>query len=185
MDHYIDIKLMPDAEMPENVLMNKVYTKLHKVLFDFNADNIGVSFPEYRIKLGKLLRLHGDLAILNDLQGTDWLGGLGRGYCKVSSILPVPIDAKHRTVSRKQTTMSQAKLRRLKARGSISSAAEEKAYIAKMFTQGIDNPYLELESGSNGHKHRRFIQFGELTDQPIAGKFDHFGLSKLATIPWF
>jgi len=54
-----------------------------------------------------------------------------------------------------------------------------------MFTQGLDNPYLELESGSNGHKHRRYIQFGELLDAPVKGEFDQFGLSKVATVPWF
>jgi len=50
---------------------------------------------------------------------------------------------------------------------------------------GIDNPYLELESASNDNKHRRYISFGELSDTPISGEFDTFGLSKTATVPWF
>jgi len=54
-----------------------------------------------------------------------------------------------------------------------------------MFQQGLDNPYLELDRSSNGHKHRRYIQFGELKTQIIEGAFDQFGLSKTATIPWF
>jgi CRISPR-associated endonuclease Csy4 len=54
-----------------------------------------------------------------------------------------------------------------------------------MFQKGLDNPYLELESGSNGHLHRRYIVFGELMDKPMSGEFDQFGLSKTATIPWF
>ena len=42
-----------------------------------------------------------------------------------------------------------------------------------------------LTSGSSGHKHRRYIEFGELLTQPISGNFDQFGLSKTATVPWF
>ena len=80
--------------------------------------------------------------------------------------------------------MTQAKFNRLLKRGSITED-EAKQYKAKMFTKGLDNPYLELQSHSNGHKHRRYIQFGELLDSPITGEFDQFGLSKTATIPWF
>ena len=54
-----------------------------------------------------------------------------------------------------------------------------------MFKQGLDNPFLELESSSTGQRHRRFIQFGELLDEPVEGFFDTFGLSKNATVPWF
>lgn len=99
--------------------------------------------------------------------------------------VPLPDTVKgFRTVSRKQANMSLAKLRRLEKRGSITEA-ESKAYKARMYTQGLDNPFIELESGSNGNKHRRFIEFGALSSLPVAGKFDHFGLSRTATIPWF
>lgn len=54
-----------------------------------------------------------------------------------------------------------------------------------MFSQGLDAPYLELQSASNGHRHRRYIEFGELLDAPVRGEFDSFGLSKTATVPWF
>jgi CRISPR-associated endonuclease Csy4 len=183
MDHYIEIKLNPDAEMRENVLLNKVYTKLHKALFDLNSSTIGVSFPNYKIILGSIIRLHGSSVELEKLQAVNWLGGLS-GYCAVSELRKVPSDAQHRVVSRKQSNMTQAKLNRLIKRGTIAPE-ELKNYRAKMFAQGLDNPYLELESGSNGHKHRRYIQFGELKAEPMTGEFDFFGLSKSATIPWF
>jgi len=80
--------------------------------------------------------------------------------------------------------MTEAKLRRLIKRGSITQD-EIKGYKAKMFQQGLDNPYLELESTSNGHKHRRYLVFGEPSKSAALGKFDFFGLSKIATIPWF
>ncbi len=183
MNHYFEIRMQPDPEIPATVLMNAVYSKLHKSLCDLNATGIGVSFPKYRVTLGDVLRLHGSAADLENLQRTNWVGGMS-GYCSISDISPVPADSKHRTVSRKQTTMSQSKLRRLIKRGSITEE-EAKAYRAKMFTKGLDNPYLELKSGSNGHKHRRYIELGELVDEPEKGEFDQFGLSKTATIPWF
>jgi len=184
MNHYIDILIKPDAEMRENVLLNKVITKLHKALVSLNTNAIGVSFPQYQLKLGRLLRIHGNSIILNELQTNDWLGGI-KGYCHLSETLPIPKLVKYRVISRKQSNMTQAKLNRLIKRGSISPD-EVKAYKAKMFSQSLDNPYLELESGSNGHKHRRFIEFGELLDSPISGNFDTFGLSKdQATVPWF
>ena len=183
MNYYIDIQLKPDKEMPENVLLNKVYTKFHKALFLMRATDIGVSFPNYRIKLGNTIRIHGTETRLTELQNTKWIGGL-IGYCKISQIQSIPSKVCYRKISRKQANMTQAKLRRLIRRGS-TSPEEAKLYKAKMFQQGLDNPYLELESVSNEHKHRRYIQFGELVEQAILGEFDQFGLSKVATIPWF
>lgn len=183
MDHYINIQINPDAEMRENLLLNKIYTKFHKALYMLKATNIGVSFPNYKIILGCVIRIHASQVKLTELQNTNWLGGLV-GYFDVSEIKQIPDDAKHRKISRLQSNMTAAKLRRLIKRGSISTE-DTKKYRAKMFAQGLDNLYLELESTSNGHKHRRYIQFGEISSQPVEGDFDHFGLSKTATVPWF
>ena len=163
--------------------MNTVYTKLHKALHDLESTNIGVSFPKYNITLGNVLRIHGENTVLKALMDFNWLGGIS-GYCDVSPIRYIPTDTKFRTISRKQTTMSQSKLRRLIKRDSIT-ADEIRLYKTKMLSKGIDNPYVELVSGSNSQKHRRYIEFGELLDKPIEGKFDKFGLSKIATVPWF
>ena len=183
MDHYIDVLLKPDVEMQESPLMNLVYTKFHKALVKLKTEQIGVSFPKYQIKPGKALRLHGDKTNLQNLNGLNWLGGIA-GYCEISDVKNVPADVKYRTVSRIRTNMSKSKMERLKRRGSIT-LGEEKNYRAKMFSQGLDNPYLDLKSGSTGKKHRRFFCFGPLLDQPVNGKFDSYGLSKVATVPWF
>jgi CRISPR-associated endonuclease Csy4 len=80
--------------------------------------------------------------------------------------------------------MSPAKLRRLIKRGTIKPD-EVKHYKATMFQKGIDNPFLELDSTSNGNTHRRYIQFSDIQNTNVAGEFDTFGLSKSATVPWF
>lgn len=183
MDYYIDIQLKPDAEMRINVLLNKVVTEFHKALFEMNADDIGVSFPNYKVLLGNKLRIHSAEVRLKELDSKNWLGGLS-GYCVVTDIQKIPDSVEYRTVSRKQQNMTNAKLRRLIRRGSITEH-EVKQYRVKMFSQGLSEAYLELESASNGHKHRRYITFGEIQECSTDGKFDHFGLSKIATIPWF
>jgi len=181
--NYVEIVIKPDDEMRENVLLNKVYTKLHKALFILKTSEIAVSFPKYKVLLGNVIRLHGTESKILELQNTDWLGSLS-GYCQVSRIKTVPDDVSYRIISRIQANMTEAKLRRLIKRNSISET-EIKQYKAKMFGMGLDNPYFELQSSSNGHNHRRYIQFGELLGDATKGEFDCFGLSKDATVPWF
>jgi CRISPR-associated endonuclease Csy4 len=183
MDHYIDITIKPDSEMRENVLMNKVVTKFHKTLCDLNSHDLGLSFPEYRILLGRKLRVHSTKGRLKQLQNINWLDSLS-DYCQQSEILKVPSQVTHRTVSRIQQNMTNSKLNRLIKRGSISES-EVKTYKAKMYAQGLSEAYLELESTTNGHHHRRYVSFGKLISEPKKGLFDFFGFSKEATIPWF
>ncbi|MCK5355966.1 MAG: type I-F CRISPR-associated endoribonuclease Cas6/Csy4, partial [Methyloprofundus sp.] len=96
MNHYIDILIKPDEEMRENVLLNKVYAKFHKALFTLQASDIAVSFPQYKIILGKKLRIHGTESKLTALQASEWLGGLS-GYCDISVIQAIPEDVLYRT----------------------------------------------------------------------------------------
>lgn len=183
MEHYINLTILPDAEFPETTLMNAVYSKLHKMLCDLKSNHIGVSFPNYDLTLGNVLRVHGAESDLENLHTVNWLGGMS-GYCNAGDILPVPANVKYRTISRTQPNMTEAKLRRLINRGSISRS-EIDSYREKMREERLSNPYLQLTSGSNGHKHRRYLTFGQLKDSPVSGQFDQFGLSKVATIPWF
>lgn len=184
MDYYIDLQLQADEEIPIYFIRNKLFTKLHKALHDLKQSEIGVSFPRYQEKLGDVIRIHGSENHLQTLQQTNWIGGLS-GYCSISEILSVPEQVSaYRVISRVQQNMSNSKLKRLLKRSSITEE-EAKQYRAKMFTKGLDNPYIELVSGSNGHRHRRYIEFGELVGTPVAGEFDQFGLSKTATVPVF
>jgi CRISPR-associated endonuclease Csy4 len=183
MDYYLDIRLLPKKEIRENVLLNQIYSAFHKRLYDLKLTTIGVSFPEYRLKLGRLLRIHGRKEDLEKLEEKDWLGKY-RDFCKIGTITTVPKNVKYRTVSRVQQNMTEAKLRRLIKRRSISDE-DVKKYRIKMYKGGLDNPFVELVSMSNGQRHRRFIEFGNFEDIAVNGKFDVFGLSTIATIPWF
>jgi CRISPR-associated endonuclease Csy4 len=184
MESYLDIKMVADDDIPIYFIRNKVYTKLHKVLHTLKSTNIGVSFPNYRLKLGDVIRLHAAESCLTELQATNWLGGLS-GYCEMTDILSVPEKVEgYRTISRIQQNKTNAKLNRLSKRNAMPDD-DIKSYKAKMFAESLDNPYLELQSKSTGEKYRLYIAFGELLEQEVPGEFNHFGLSKTATIPWF
>ena len=128
MNYYIDITLIPDAELRLNILMNSVFSKFHKALCDLRSISLGISFPKVQITLGNVLRIHGTESNLRDFQCLNWLGGMS-GYCRVSDIFSVPTDAKYRTISRKQSTMSQSKLNRLLKRGSIPIAPQDAKFV--------------------------------------------------------
>lgn len=184
MNKYIDIKIKPDAEMQENELLNKTFTKLHKALWDLNADSIGVSFPDSDLKLGRVIRLHSSENSLKKLQDLNWLGGLS-GYCEVSRISTVPEKVKgYRCISRRRKILSKSKLKRLIKRNSISEE-DVKKYKAKMFSGGLCDSYMELLSVSTGEKYRLYISFGKILEKPKTGKFNRFGLSNVATVPIF
>lgn len=183
MQHFIEIKLQKNSDLRVNMLLNNVYTNFHHRLYDMDCKTIGISFPDYRVILGNRLRIHGSLDDLKKMQSVDWLGAL-KQYCSVSDIEPLPNNVQYRTISRVQSTMSQSKLRRLIERGTINEE-DVKKYKIEMLKKGLDNPYVELVSGSNGKLHRRYFQFGELQSERVSGEFDFFGLSKEATVPWF
>jgi len=193
MDNYINIQIKPDAEKRENILLNEAFTKLHKALHELKQTSIGVSFPNYKLKLGDVIRLHGDKVSLQTLQQSNWLGGLA-GYCEASNILPMPEKiVGYRTVSRKQPTMTLKKLKKRvsyqKENGTLKTDEDvrtyERQYKEKMYASSLDNPYLELQSASNGNLYRVFIEISEAQDKSSIGDFNYFGLSKTATIPWF
>lgn len=202
MNYYLDLTLLPDEEVPIFFIRNKVYAKLHKAIFDLSTSNIGASFPNLKkakksdknkMNFGEIIRIHSTQDRLNKLQNLNWLGGLS-GYCKVGDILPVPDKIKgHQAISRIRQNMSLAKMQKKithqKAKGYLKTGddinAYEKQYKAEMFKTGLDNPYLELQSTSTNNKYRLYINFGALQKQLTVGKFNHFGLSKTATVPIF
>jgi CRISPR-associated endonuclease Csy4 len=183
MDSYLNITVLPDEEMNENELLNKAYSKLHKALFDLQANNIGVSFPEFKCKPGRVLRIHSNATRLQQLQQLNWLGGL-LGYCKVSDIQKVPSKVEYRVISRIQPTMTMSKLNRLIKRGSLTQD-KVASYKTKMLSKRLENPFIELISNSGGQLYSRYIEVGHPKNDPVEGEFDYFGLSKTATIPWF
>ncbi|WP_110670834.1 type I-F CRISPR-associated endoribonuclease Cas6/Csy4 [Salinicola halophilus] len=189
MDHYLDLRLRPDPDFPPSMLMGALYAKLHRALFDLQADDIGVSFPDHKTGVnartpGDRLRLHGDKDRLDQLMALSWLAGL-RELVECSDVAPVPANARHRVVKRRQfNTGSPSRARRYARRHGISEV--EAGELMKTPAQRrVELPFVQVGSRSTGERFALFLEHGELQSRPTHGRFNHYGLSREATIPWF
>ncbi len=186
MDHYLDIRLLPDPEFPAGQLLNALFAKLHRRLVQLNSHAIGVSFPEVREGdgLGQLLRLHGCAAALGDLQGQPWLMGM-RDHVRMGEVSLVPANAQHCRVRRVQSDSNPERLRRraMKRHGLSEQQAVER--IPDTAVKLLHLPYLSLRSQSTGRQFRLFIGQDAPQSTPCVGSFNAYGLSQNATVPWF
>lgn len=189
MDHYIDIRLRPDPDFSPAMLMGALYSKLHRALFDLEADDIGISFPDHKIGVrartpGDRLRLHAGLTRLEQLMETSWLTGM-RDHVLMEAILPVPAEAKHRIVRRRQfNTGSPSRAKRYAQRHGIE-IEEAQRLMETPASRQIELPFVRVSSRSSGERFALFIEHGQPQPEPVAGRFNHYGLSKEATVPWF
>lgn len=169
--------------------MGALYNKLHRALFDLEANNIGVSFPlrKHGVSartLGGHLRLHGTQASLEQLMAITWLTGM-RDHVSVSDVLAVPANAKHINVVRKQfNTGSPSRAKRYAKRHDISEEAARQIYD-KVAEKRIELPFVQINSRSTQQRFCLFIEHGKPQEKAEAGTFNHYGLSSNATVPWF
>lgn len=184
MDHYLEIRLLPDPEFPANVLMNALFSKLHRALAGWGGLDVGVSFPDHgKAGLGMRLRLHGSATALAGLMAGDWLKGM-RDHSEITAIQPVPAGARHRVVRRVQAKSNPERLRRRRvARGASEDAA--RAAIPDTAIEHLDLPFVVLTSLSTGQQFRLFIKHQAPADHATPGPFSAYGLSPSSTVPWF
>ncbi len=187
MDHYLEIRLLPDPEFVPTVLMNALFAKLHRALVDLDANTIGASFPDVQIKppgLGERMRLHGTDDDLQRLMALNWMTGM-RDHTSTSIITPIPANISYRVVRRVQAKSNPERLRRrLIKRKQMDKEAAQRA-IPNDAVERLDLPFLTVKSHSSGHRFRLFIDHQPIVSQSANGKFSHYGLSPTATIPWF
>ncbi|REC94708.1 type I-F CRISPR-associated endoribonuclease Cas6/Csy4 [Kushneria indalinina] len=189
MDHYLDLRLRPDPDFPPSMLMGALYAKLHRALFDLQAEDIGVSFPDHRTGVnartpGDRLRLHGKKDRLEQLMALPWLAGLSE-LVEHGGITSVPESAQHRVVQRRQfNTGSPSRARRYARRHDVSEA-EAQQLMSAPAERRIELPFVQIASRSTGERFALFIEHGQLQSNPASGRFNQYGLSREATIPWF
>ncbi|MCS2610359.1 type I-F CRISPR-associated endoribonuclease Cas6/Csy4 [Halomonas dongshanensis] len=189
MDHYIDIRLRPDPDFAPPMLMEALYSKLHRALFDLQATDIGVSFPQHKLgvnarTLGDHLRLHSTQARLTQLMQQPWLNGM-RDHVSVGDILAVPAEVQHRSVARKQfNTGNPSRAKRYAKRNGLAEEQAQAIYD-QVAEKRIALPFVQLNSRSTQQRFALFIEHGKPEPTPRPGEFNHYGLSPTATIPWF
>ncbi len=187
MGDYLDIRLRPDPEFTPPLLMSALVSKLHRALVELNQNLIGVSFPGHdtaRPGLGEALRVHGEKGDLEQLLGCDWLSGM-HDHVAVSPLKPTPPDTAHRVVRRVQAKSSAERLRRRAMRRSGLSESQACERIPDDVERCLQLPFVSLQSRSTGQRFPLFIEHGELLAEPRPGRFNTYGLSREATIPWF
>lgn len=187
MDHYIDIHLRPDPDFVPSMLMNALFSKLHRALVDNPALVIAVSFPEYSLSplgLGSHLRLHGQQQSLASLQNTQWLAGM-RDHVACKDVQAVPNNAQHIFVRRAQAKSNTERLVRRYAKRKGISEDEARMQYQAVKPEKLRLPFVTLNSQSSGQRFSLFIQQTKSQESLQAGDFNRYGLSQTATVPWF
>lgn len=202
MDHYVDIRIQPDAEFAPAMLMAALFTKLHKALAGGARQDIGVSFPSVQetpdtpaakpsrtgahppYRLGLLLRLHGTSGALGALLATDWLRGM-RDHVLCGPAQAVPAHASYRVVNRVQAKSNPERLRRRQMRRHGLTVEQAQERIPDSAAEILDLPFLTLRSQSTGQTFRLFIHHGTLQPNAQVGTYSAYGLSAQTTVPWF
>lgn len=187
MDHYLDLKLLPNPEIAQPHLIAALFGKLHLALVAQQSEHIGISFPGVQASpawLGDCLRLHGSQADLNALMASNWLLAV-RDHLHATAVLPVPAGAGFCVVSRTQAKSNPERQRRRQMRRHGISADEALARLPDSAAEKLNLPYIQLRSQSTGQPFRLFIRHGEVQQTATTGSFGAYGLSATATIPWF
>jgi CRISPR-associated endonuclease Csy4 len=185
--HYIDITLLPDPEFGQAHLLGALMAKLHRVLVQLRADDIGVSFPRYSLhprSLGDLLRLHGSPAALQGLMTQPWLQGM-RDHVRITALAPAPSDVPHRAMRRRQFKTNVERLRRRRMKRKNETAEQAATAIPDGIERVSELPYVQLRSASTGQPFCLFIEQGAKQIGAVPGPFNSYGLSLGATVPWF
>lgn len=187
MDHYIEIRVLPDPEFPANHLMSALFSKLHRALAAVAEGEIGISFPDAvsdRPRLGERLRVHGSAAALDRLMNLDWLKGM-RDHVSIQGPATVPETVRFRTVSRVQAHSSPERMRRRLMKRHEIDAEHAKQQIPDSAAEYLNLPYLEIRSQSTGQRFRLFVRQGLIKEASTPGRFSSYGFSDHATVPWF
>lgn len=185
MDHYIDIRLLEDPDIPAPVLMSTLFTKLHKVLASHGNGQVGISFPLYDKTLGSTLRLHGTRTNLVTIMDCNWLAHFA-SYTSIGTIRQVPDKCQHRSVQRVQSKSSRIRLyRRSVRKGWMTEEEAEEQVKLENGGKHLSEPFISLRSMSTGQKFKLFVRHGPIRETSVEGSFSAYGLSPSTTIPWF
>ncbi|MBM6551178.1 type I-F CRISPR-associated endoribonuclease Cas6/Csy4 [Marinomonas ostreistagni] len=187
MDYYLDIKILEDPEFTAPILMNALFSKLHRALVEVSNHDIGVSFPDAGKKsLGKRLRLHSTQVKLSELESLPWRKGLG-DFTQVSDITEVPKTGEYWLVQRIHVQSNPDRLRRraMKRHGlSYEQAVEQ---IPDSAAKALDLPFVRIKSQSTGEQFPLFIKQTVISEgsQSNEIQFSKYGLSSTTPVPKF
>ncbi|NLQ18775.1 type I-F CRISPR-associated endoribonuclease Cas6/Csy4 [Marinomonas sp. M1K-6] len=186
MDYYLDITILEDPEFTKPILMNALFSKLHRALVEVSQNDIGVSFPNASKKsLGDKLRLHSSKERLEQLEALPWRRGLG-DFTVVTKVTQVPSINKFCLVKRVHVQSNVERLRRRAMKRHSFSYQEAVERIPKEVEKQLELPFVRIKSKSTGDQQfPLFIQqtLSEAKEDTVS--FSKYGLSSTSTLPWF
>jgi len=192
MKYYIEISLLPSADIGRNFLWEKVFQQVHLRLVEMKTSNgtvpIGISLPEYnteRHELGSKLRLFAaDKLLLKTLNAPKCLRRFN-DYVHLTRIRPVPDHiSSYACYSRQQPKSSKQRLARRKAKRERIELEQALKLLEDYQEQQLKNPFITMTSQSSGRPFYLFILKQE-AGQPIDQGFSSYGLSRISTVPEF
>lgn len=197
MKSYVDITLLPDADIALYFLWSKVYQQIHLALVEAKDDNntvkFGVSFPEYeydeqnhKYTLGSKLRLFAPSE--SDLQALNLRKWLARfsDYVHLTQIRDVPDQVgQYAFFKRLQPKSNNARLAWRKAKREGISLERAMAYFEKRKETYSQEPFIRIGSLSSGHQYRLLIAKVETDMTDAANGFSTYGLSSSSAVPLF
>ena len=205
MKYYLDITLLPDADINLGFLWHKVYTQCHLALVEQKtADNtsaVAIAFPHYQdvekkhdvlngFPLGNKLRLlaHSEQQ-LEQLEIGKWLKRLA-DYCHITSIKAVPENiAEYAAFTRKQFNTNVERLARRRAKRKGESFEQAMSYYQDYQPPTSKLPFVNCKSLSGRETFKILIE-KQSVEQARDGDYNCYGLSKkqedkTATVPCF
>lgn len=194
MRFYLEITLLTSPEIGLNFLWSKVFQQIHLGLVETQdaerQSPIGIGFPKYwneetKFSLGSKCRLFAtNQATLERFAAPQRLARLS-DYVHCTSIRPVPEAVTgYATYRRLQPKTNPERLARRYAKRHKLSEAEAMAQYRDMAPVSVSTPFIRLTSLSNGETFCLWIN-KTLSEKPVAGDFNSYGLSATATVPEF
>jgi len=188
MKHYIEMTLLPSADIELHFLWEKVYQQLHFALVESGKGEVAVSFPDYDYKrryLGAKVRLlSSSKAVLESIRVEQWFSRL-LDYVHIARIRPVPDVAEHRVFRRVQTKSSIERLARRYAKRNQLTEAEAQHFFKDKKEVCSSAPFIRMKSQSSGNCYRLMIASEASKQAQEEGQFSSYGLSSERTVPHF
>jgi CRISPR-associated endonuclease Csy4 len=192
MNVYLDITLLPGADISLHFLWEKVYRQIHLGLADVKISNgsspIGIAFPEYNVdefQLGTKLRLFAlDQATLESFNARKWLNSLA-DYIHLTSIRNVPSNVTgYVRYKRQQSKSNIERLARRKAKHEKIELEHALELLKDRKEIFVKAPFIKISSISSRQNFRIFIIKESISEQ-IKDGFSCYGLSTTSTLPDF
>ena len=192
MKYYIEITLLPSADIGLYFLWEKIFQQVHLKLVEIKDSDgivpVGISFPEYSAEkknIGCKLRLFvRDQSILESLNIPKWLRRFN-DYVHLTRIRTVPnhISA-YACYIRMQTKSSKVRMARRKSKREGIDFEQALKLLNGYQEKQLNQPFITIASQSSGRRFHLFIQ-KQNAEKFIDHGFNSYGLSRISTVPEF